>query len=168
MLLFSPCLAVGILAVLFTNILEYICFFRIYFYWRRSYLHTMFFSWNFFFISKRVQDTCGLWANVQKQASCFTAELTLLLIFTVGHSSSCTYEVNMRLTCNRCDAGGQVLLKGVLVCLRLLRLRQDMVTGVRKVCDLNLLCLWGLQLLQAFRISTFLWLYSRPNSLSSP
>lgn len=89
-------------------------------------------------------------------AAQLTAELRSSLIFTLGHSSPRAHKTNTRLTCNRRDAGGQVLLKGMLVRLRLLRLRQDMVTSVRKVGDLDLLSMRCLQLLQTFRVPTFL------------
>lgn len=114
-----------------------------------------------------VLDVCGFWATVQNHTHQFIWASTTAG-FPLGHSSPCAHRVSTGLTRDGGDAGGQVLLEGVLVRLRLLGLRQDVVPRVGKVGDLDLLCLRRLQLLQALRVPPLLRLHPRPDPLPPP
>lgn len=72
------------------------------------------------------------------------------------------------LTGNRGDAGGQVLLEGVLVSLGLLGLGQDVVARVGQVGDLDVLWLRGLGALRALRVPALLRLHPGPDPLPPP
>lgn len=88
--------------------------------------------------------------------------------FPLRPSSLCAHEANTGLTGDRGDAGGQVLLEGVLVRLWLLRLWQDVVARVGQVGDLHLLCLRRLRLVQALRVTALLRLHPGPDALPPP
>lgn len=133
-------------------------------------IYIILFSLNFiaFKIITRMSQMFVGFGLLCKTSHISSSEFRSLCVSPSRHSSLCAHEANAGLTSDRGDAGGQVLLEGVLVCLRLLRLRQDVVARVGQVGDLDLLCLRHLQFIQAFRVAAFLWLHPGPDALPPP